>query len=62
MISTRMLNLIMMAFPITGWSTYFLPGTDIEIIHKFSISAEYMFLYIGRYKTLHISRQYKPQA
>ena len=26
------------------------------------ISAEYMFLYIGRYKTLHISRQYKPQA
>ena len=25
-------------------------------------SAEYMFLYIGRYKTLHISRQYKPQA
>ena len=33
MISTRMPNLIMMAFPITGWSTYFLPGTDIEIIH-----------------------------
>ena len=26
------------------------------------ISAEYMFLYIGRYKTLHISGQYKPQA
>ena len=26
------------------------------------ISAEYMFLYIGRYKTLHISCQYKPQA
>ena len=26
------------------------------------ITAEYMFLYIGRYKTLHISCQYKPQA
>ena len=26
------------------------------------ISAEYMFLYIGRYKALYISGQYKPQA
>ena len=31
-----------------------LPYSHIENI----ISAEYMFLYIGRYKTLHISRQY----
>ena len=28
----------------------------------FKISAEYNILYIGRYKTLHISGQYKPQA
>ena len=34
---------------------------EISILYD-RISAEYMFLYIGRYKTLHISRQYKPQA
>ena len=36
---------------------------NLKIFIKISlILAEYMFLYIGRYKTLHISRQYKPQA
>ena len=36
--------------------------SDIFDPKSLMISAEYMFLYIGRYKTLHISRQYKPQA
>ena len=30
--------------------------------NRYRISAEYIFLYIGRYKTLQISCQYKPQA
>ena len=39
-------------------------GTNPLRLEKtnFLISAEYMFLYIGRYKPLHILCQYKPQA
>ena len=35
---------------------------DKRRVQKKNFSASYMFLYIGRYKTLHISCQYKPHA
>ena len=36
------------------------PKTYPTRMLKFIITAEYVLLYIGRYKTLHVSCQYKP--